>query len=172
MRSGTTMKSRTIGVRHALEAANKSAATTASSRLPRADGRAFHEFMPLRPGTTHPGHVYRKISYGPLLDVFVLDMRSTVPSQREDGTANRSWARRSVAWLKRELMHSRATWKVIAADLPIGVVSDDAVVHGNGRARAGANAKSPTCSPLSGMPVSANTVWHPPTCRLHRGLLP
>jgi alkaline phosphatase D len=40
-----------------------------------------------------------------------------------------------VAWLKRELMSSRATWKVIAADLPIGVISADAVALGDGPPR-------------------------------------
>ena len=38
--------------------------------------RAFHEFMPLRYPPAEPGRIYRKISYGPLLDVFLLDMRS------------------------------------------------------------------------------------------------
>jgi alkaline phosphatase D len=38
--------------------------------------RAFHEFMPLRESLTEPGRVYRKMLYGPLLDVFLLDMRS------------------------------------------------------------------------------------------------
>ena len=37
-----------------------------------------------------------------------------------------------IAWLKRELAASRATWKVIAADLPIGVMSYDAVAQGDG----------------------------------------
>ena len=40
--------------------------------------------------------------------------------------------RTQLAWLKRELMRSQATWKVIAADLPIGVVSDDAMALGDG----------------------------------------
>ncbi len=38
--------------------------------------RAFHEFMPLRYTPAEPGRIYRKISHGPLLDVFLLDMRS------------------------------------------------------------------------------------------------
>jgi alkaline phosphatase D len=38
--------------------------------------RAFHEYMPMRFTQTEPGRVYRKISYGPLLDIFMLDMRS------------------------------------------------------------------------------------------------
>jgi alkaline phosphatase D len=38
--------------------------------------RAFHEYMPLRPSLAEPGRVYRKIAYGPHLDVFMLDIRS------------------------------------------------------------------------------------------------
>ena len=38
--------------------------------------RAFHEFVPMRESIVEPGRVYRKIAYGPLLDVFMLDMRS------------------------------------------------------------------------------------------------
>jgi alkaline phosphatase D len=38
--------------------------------------RAFHEYMPLRFTQAEPGRIYRKTSYGPLLDVFMLDMRS------------------------------------------------------------------------------------------------
>ena len=39
-------------------------------------GRAFHEYMPTRQTIAEPGRVYRKIAYGPLLDVFMIDMRS------------------------------------------------------------------------------------------------
>ena len=42
------------------------------------------------------------------------------------------WVRGSSAWLKRELARSRAIWKVIAADMPIGLVSEDAVALGDG----------------------------------------
>ena len=38
--------------------------------------RAFHEYMPRGVPPAEPGRVYRKVSYGPLLDVFMLDMRS------------------------------------------------------------------------------------------------
>jgi alkaline phosphatase D len=39
--------------------------------------KAFHEYAPLRPHDAEESErVYRKISYGKLLDVFVLDMRS------------------------------------------------------------------------------------------------
>jgi alkaline phosphatase D len=38
--------------------------------------RAFHEFMPIRLTPAQAGRIYRKIGYGPLLDVFLIDMRS------------------------------------------------------------------------------------------------
>ena len=92
--------------------------------------RAFHEFMPMR---THG--IYRKIAYGPLLDVFLLDMRSYRTALHAHGSASRILGPVQTSWLKRELMHSQATWKIIAADLPIGVVSDDAVGQGDGPPR-------------------------------------
>jgi alkaline phosphatase D len=96
--------------------------------------RAFHEFMPMRATMAEAGRIYRKIPYGPLLDVFLLDMRSyRTPNSR--GDASLIFGAAQLAWLKRELMNSRATWKVIAADLPIGVVSADAVALGDGPPR-------------------------------------
>jgi alkaline phosphatase D len=92
--------------------------------------RAFHEFMPMR---THA--IYRKIPYGPLLDVFLLDMRSYRTALRADGSATPILGPAQMSWLKRELMNSQATWKIIAADLPIGVVSGDAVAQGDGPPR-------------------------------------
>src|SRR5262245_27749875 len=46
--------------------------------------RAFHEFLPLRQQPAEAGRVYRKISYGPLLDVFMLDMRSYRGANADD----------------------------------------------------------------------------------------
>ena len=89
--------------------------------------RAMFEYTP-----TRGGRLYRRISYGPLLDVFVLDMRThkdpngpnTSPSQ----TAGVLGAEQ-LAWLKRELRRSKATWKVMAADLPIGLIVPDGTAH-------------------------------------------
>jgi alkaline phosphatase D len=94
-------------------------------------GRAFHEFMPIRQNIAEPGRVYRKIAYGPLLDVFLIDMRSYRGPNDAAGQVPLLGAKQ-LAWLKRELSHSHATWKVIAADLPIGLVSQDSVARGDG----------------------------------------
>ena len=90
-------------------------------------GRAFHEMTPIRFTPAEPGRVYRKIAYGPLVDVFFLDMRSyrgaNGPNlQSELNTDSRMLGEQQTRWLKRELANSRATWKVIAADMPIGLV--------------------------------------------------
>jgi len=100
--------------------------------------RAFHEFLPMREIMAEQGRVYRKIPYGPLLDVFMLDMRSY---RGPDGPHIDRIYRpddyllgpAQVAWLKRELMRSQATWKVIAADSPIGyVVNATGIEHADG----------------------------------------
>ena len=102
--------------------------------------RAFHEFMPTRPFVAERGRIHRKIAYGPLLDIFLLDERSFRGPNGDGrhevyGPAAHFLGPAQVAWLKRELVASRATWKVIAADLPLGVVSFDAAAQGDGEPR-------------------------------------
>lgn len=94
--------------------------------------QAYHEYAPLRPhDAQEPERIYRKISYGKLLDVFVLDMRSyrgpnTNNLQTEQGPETVFLGKQQLAWLKQELADSRAVWKVISADMPIGLnISDD-----------------------------------------------
>ena len=106
-----------------------------TSRLVARARRAFHEFMPIRAIPQQEGRVYRKVGYGPLLDVFLIDMRSCRDStwnKRDDRGDCFILGSAQLAWLKRELAASDATWKVIAADLPIGVISEDAVALGDG----------------------------------------
>ncbi|MDG4764803.1 alkaline phosphatase D family protein [Solwaraspora sp. WMMD406] len=86
--------------------------------------QAFHEWLP----TPDDGPLYRVVSYGPLLDVFVLDMRTH--KDPNDGNTYADPRRgllgaRQRAWLIRELTRSRATWKVIANDLPLGLIVPD-----------------------------------------------
>ena len=97
--------------------------------------QAFFEFMPIRAVPEQAGRVYRKISHGPRLDVFLIDMRSYRDStwnKRDDPGDAFILGSVQLAWLKRELAASDATWKVIAADLPIGLISTDAIALGDG----------------------------------------
>lgn len=83
--------------------------------------------MPTRQTMDEPNRVYRKVSYGPLLDIFVIDLRS----YRGDHTTNTETTptpflgAAQLAWLKHEMLDSRATWKVIASDMPIGMMVRD-----------------------------------------------
>ncbi|MFG2195915.1 alkaline phosphatase D family protein [Streptomyces sp. NPDC048639] len=92
--------------------------------------RAFSEYFPvptLRPGRTE-GRVHRVVRHGPLLDVFVLDMRTYRNRNSPNGQPEDDrgiLGREQLAWLKRELARSRAVWKVIASDMPLGLVVPD-----------------------------------------------
>ena len=102
--------------------------------------RAFHEMTPIRYIPEEPGRVYRKISYGPLLDIFVLDLRSyrgpNGPAMETEMTPqSRILGEAQTRWFKRELIASKATWKVIACDMPLGVI-----VWDNGKDKKGAEA--------------------------------
>jgi alkaline phosphatase D len=106
-----------------------------TSRLVHRARRAFHEFMPIRATLAQAGRIYRRVGYGPLLDVFLIDMRSYRDStwnKGDDPTGTFILGAAQLTWLKRELAASDATWKVIAADLPIGLISEDAIALGNG----------------------------------------
>ena len=89
--------------------------------------KAFHEYAPLRPhNAEETDRVYRKIPYGKHLDVFVVDMRSyrgpnTANLQTQQSAETAFLGTAQVAWLKTALKKSHATWKVIVADMPIGL---------------------------------------------------
>ena len=90
--------------------------------------QAFFEWVPTHPRVARRQTVYRRISHGPLLDVFVVDMRTFRDPNGPDRYAD---PRRGLlgavqrAWLERELAASTATWKVLANDLPLGLVIPD-----------------------------------------------
>ena len=91
--------------------------------------RAFMEYTPIRPA---PGseRIYRKFHHGPALDVFVIDMRSyrgpnTTNRQPVASDATDFLGAEQIRWLKQQLLASKATWKVIASDMPIGLIVRD-----------------------------------------------
>ncbi|MFD4369862.1 alkaline phosphatase D family protein [Rhodococcus sp. NPDC058521] len=88
--------------------------------------QAFHEWQPVDPAESVDGRVYRKIGYGPLLDVFMLDMRTYKDANGANvGAPGRILGEAQTNWLIDELGKSTATWKIIANDLPIGLVVPD-----------------------------------------------
>ncbi len=105
--------------------------------------RAFMDYMPMRFDANDPERVYRAYNYGPLLDVVMLDERSyrgvNSPNNQttmSDVTAFLGSAQMN--WIKQRLLNSKAMWKVIASDMPLGLIIRDgrenfeAVANGNG----------------------------------------
>jgi alkaline phosphatase D len=92
--------------------------------------RAFLEHAPMRLSAADPARIHRSISYGPSLDVFVIDLRSyrgaNSPNlQKHLSAAARILGAAQLRWLETALAASRATWKVIACDMPIGLAIPD-----------------------------------------------
>ena len=92
--------------------------------------QAFLEFNPVLPSADDRDRIYRTIPYGPLVDVFALDMRSYRGANSENrqpalSPASRILGEAQMASFKARLAASRATWKVIASDMPLGLVVRD-----------------------------------------------
>ena len=107
--------------------------------------RAFMDYTPMRFDANDPERVYRAYNYGPLLDVVMLDERSYrgVNSPNNQTTMSDATAFLGTAqmnWIKQRLLNSKATWKVMASDMPLGLIIKDgatnfeAVANGNGAA--------------------------------------
>jgi alkaline phosphatase D len=92
--------------------------------------RAFLEHVPLRQAAADRDRIYRAIPFGRAVEVFALDLRS----ERGPNSPNRQsvygpdaaiLGARQLDWLKAGLAASRATWKVVASDMPLGCVVRD-----------------------------------------------
>jgi alkaline phosphatase D len=92
--------------------------------------RALFEYNPMRFDAEDAERVYRSFAFGPSLEVLMLDERS----YRGPNTPNRQTVLNDesaflgaaqLTWLKRRLLASKATWKVIASDMPISIVVPD-----------------------------------------------
>ena len=123
--------------------------------------------VPLRESIVEPGRVYRTINYGPHLDVFMLDERSyrgpNGPNLQETyGPDAYFLGPDQIAWLKRGLKNSRATWKVIASDMPLSLIVHDDYAGKKGSKRlrkatarhAAASSRSPISCASSGIQTS------------------
>ncbi|MBX3227123.1 MAG: alkaline phosphatase D family protein [Labilithrix sp.] len=85
--------------------------------------RAMFEYLPtaLRPADP----MYRVLRYGPLADVFLLDGRSHRSPNEPPPAAGALLGPAQEAWLVESLATSRARWKIVACDMPIGLQIGD-----------------------------------------------
>jgi len=93
--------------------------------------KSFLEYAPMRHNAdVESERVYRHLPQGPLLDMFVVDMRSyrggNGPNlQTTENAESAFMGRPQVAWLIDGLKRSKSVWKVIAADMPISLCVPD-----------------------------------------------
>ncbi|MEH2195160.1 MAG: alkaline phosphatase [Nostoc sp.] len=94
--------------------------------------QAFLEYLPIGYTNNEPDKtiIYRSFNHGPLLDIFMLDERTyrgpNSPNNQPIPTKETEFAGRTqIQWLKRQLLSSKATWKVIASDMPLGLIVRD-----------------------------------------------
>ncbi len=92
--------------------------------------QALFEFVPIRRNPDDPERIYRHYTQGPLAEVFALDLRSyrgpnTPGRQLESSAETTMMGHPQLSWLKESLRTSRAVWKIIATDLPLGLVVPD-----------------------------------------------
>ena len=99
--------------------------------------QAFLDYVPIHASNDGMSHIYRSIPYGPLLEVFFIDLRSYrgVNSPNRQTVMNDESAYmgdQQLQWLKNKLKDSQATWKVICSDMPIGLIVRDGKDFENG----------------------------------------
>jgi len=92
--------------------------------------RAMFDYNPMRISAEDPERIYRGFTYGPALEVFMLDERSyrgaNSPNRQAALDADSAFlGPAQLQWLKAALLRSRATWKVIASDMPISIIVPD-----------------------------------------------
>lgn len=92
--------------------------------------QAFLEYAPINPTAFANQQIYRSFAYGSLLDVFMLDLRSyrgpNSPNRQPQRSPETDFlGQTQLDWIKQSLLKSKATWKVISSDMPIGLVVAD-----------------------------------------------
>lgn len=97
--------------------------------------QAFFEYHPI---AEHPDRrIYRKISRGPLCELFFLDLRSyrgpnSPNRQPVAGKETDLMGASQLAWLGESLVASKAVWKFVCCDMPIGLLVRDTLGFDNG----------------------------------------
>lgn len=92
--------------------------------------QALFEYTPLSIDGNDPERVCRTVPFGSSVEIFALDMRSyrgANSENRQPVLDERSsiFGEAQLAWIKERLLGSRATWKVMVASVPLGVIVRD-----------------------------------------------
>ncbi len=98
------------------------------NRLAARSRQAFFEYHPI---AHHPDRqIYRRISRGPLAELFFIDLRSHRGPNSGNRQATRGadtdfLGRAQLAWLLEAMSTSTATWKFVCSDMPLGLLIRD-----------------------------------------------
>ncbi len=94
----------------------------------------FFHYAPIERHRSEPDQIYRAFKWGADLDLLIVDARSyRSRNDLADTPANRKTllGAEQLAWLKEQLLSSRATWKVISSDVPFSIpTGSDPAVNG------------------------------------------
>jgi alkaline phosphatase D len=86
--------------------------------------QANDEWMPTRlPAPGNPNKIWRKISYGNLADIFMLDTRlydRSLQGGNTNDTLRHLIGNEQMEWLKNELINSTAKWKILGQQVMMG----------------------------------------------------
>jgi alkaline phosphatase D len=89
------------------------------------EGRnTFFNFSPIDKNITDPNQIYRSFHWGNNLDLLILDARSDRSRNDVTDTIENNKTMlgiKQLTWLKDNLLHSNATWKVVTSDVPISI---------------------------------------------------
>lgn len=97
--------------------------------------RAFLEYWPIAPPPEDPGRLYRRMRWGRLLELFILDTRQyRSPNAMRDGPEKTMLGQAQRDWLLRGLRESDAAWKAVVSSvslsIPTGRVARDGWANG------------------------------------------
>lgn len=98
-----------------------------ASLLAERSRQALLQCNPIAQHHSDSRQLYRKFNHGPLLEIFCIDMRSyrgpnSRNRQRQQSSATAFLGDKQLQWLQQSLAQSKATWKIIASDMPIGLM--------------------------------------------------
>jgi alkaline phosphatase D len=84
--------------------------------------RAFLEYWPIQPPAGDPYRLYRRVRWGRLAEMFILDTRQyRSPNARPDGPDKTMLGAVQRAWLLDGVAGSDATWKLVVSSVPLSI---------------------------------------------------
>jgi alkaline phosphatase D len=83
---------------------------------PAKSSRAYREFVPFRQDPSDSIRIWRKVSYGQLLDIFMIDININNVNDTFPSGSIKAMSDTQFNWLKAGLKNSTATWKLIGSE--------------------------------------------------------